>query len=486
VINVFIAVLTAYFLLGTAIAYLSRRRGVKSSSDYFVAGYRLGGFLSAMTYAATTYSAFMMVGLVGLTYATGVGALGFELIYLLATLVLLVTIAPKAWVMAKERGWVSPSEMLSDLYSSRALGYLVAATYLVALLPYISAQLSGIAVVFEGVGLSYGLGVAVGTALLILWVALAGMWSVATTDAYQGLWMIFSAAALVTWLTFSFIPSKGVNLNDLTAALSNAGFLGLTSFWSFNTFLAYTLPWVFFAVTNPQVVVRVFIPKDGRAYKNMVSLFSIYGFIYTVVVVYVGLVSRGLTLLNLFENVANRDLVTPKLLLNMDATLASIIYVSIIAAATSTANSIVLAVASSFVRDIYEKAFSGKHSLKVANALVLTLSVAAAGIALLRTGFIVDLSVLTSVILLPLAPITILAWLNPNISKSKEARAAAIASVALGVAIALSAATYLGPRATFLSSWGGLPISLWVLITSTSITLIGFTLGKLRSVGKPS
>ncbi len=480
-INVFIIVLIAYLLLGTTLAYFSRRYGVKSSSDYFVAGYKLGGFLSAMTYAATTYSAFMMVGLVGLAYATGVGALGFELIYLLATLVLLSSIAPKAWAMARERGWVSPSEMLSDLYNSRILGYLVAATYLVALLPYTSAQLSGIAVVFEGIGLSYGLGVVVGVALLILWIVLAGMWSVAVTDAYQGLWMIFSAIALITWLTLYFIPLKGVSINDLTVALSNAGFLGLTNFWSFNTFLAYTLPWIFFAVTNPQVVVRIFVPKDGRAYKNMIFLFSIYGFTYTIIAVYVGLLSKGLTLLNLFENVAYRDLVTPKLLLNADPTLASIIYVSIIAAAISTANSIVLAVASSFVRDVYEKAFRGKHPLRVANALVLALSMAAAGIAFLRTGFIVDLSVLTSVILLPLAPTTILAWFNPNVSRSREARIAAIASITSGVVLALGAATYLGPRATFLSNWGGLPISFWVLTTSTIISLIGFTLGKLKS-----
>ena len=61
------------FVVGTVLALASRRFGMGTSRDYFVADYRLGGFLAAMTYTATTYLALMMVGLVGLTFMTGVG-----------------------------------------------------------------------------------------------------------------------------------------------------------------------------------------------------------------------------------------------------------------------------------------------------------------------------------------------------------------------------------------------------------------------------
>jgi SSS family solute:Na+ symporter len=47
-------------------------------NEFFLANRQFGGFVSAIMYAATTYSAFMMVGLAGLTYKIGVGALGFE------------------------------------------------------------------------------------------------------------------------------------------------------------------------------------------------------------------------------------------------------------------------------------------------------------------------------------------------------------------------------------------------------------------------
>ena len=46
---VFLIVFALYIVFGTVIALLSRRLGVKTTADYFVAGYRLGGFLASMT-----------------------------------------------------------------------------------------------------------------------------------------------------------------------------------------------------------------------------------------------------------------------------------------------------------------------------------------------------------------------------------------------------------------------------------------------------
>lgn len=52
-------------VVGTGIVIIVHR-AKQSQEDYFVGGRRIGGTVSALTYAVTTYSAFMMVGLVGL------------------------------------------------------------------------------------------------------------------------------------------------------------------------------------------------------------------------------------------------------------------------------------------------------------------------------------------------------------------------------------------------------------------------------------
>jgi SSS family solute:Na+ symporter len=90
--------------------------------EYFLADRKVGGFISAMTYSATTYSAFMMVGLVGLTYSSGIGSLGFEMTYLAATVILMVIFAPRYWAAGRIFRLVTPSELLARRYRSPMAG----------------------------------------------------------------------------------------------------------------------------------------------------------------------------------------------------------------------------------------------------------------------------------------------------------------------------------------------------------------------------
>ena len=62
-----------YVALGTWMAYMSRKGMGVGITEYFLANRRVGGFVAALTYSATTYSAFMMVGLAGFTYRGGEG-----------------------------------------------------------------------------------------------------------------------------------------------------------------------------------------------------------------------------------------------------------------------------------------------------------------------------------------------------------------------------------------------------------------------------
>lgn len=453
----FSILLSLYMIIGTIIALFSKRFGVKSTSEYFVGNYRLGSFLASMTYAATTYSAFMMVGLVGLTYTTGIGALGFELAYLVATISILTIFSQKIWKLARERKWISPSEMISDLYESKIIGHFIAIVYLLALIPYVSAQIIGIGVIFESIGLNYGFGIIIATFLTLLWTILAGIWSVATTDAYQAILMI-TAAFLFLGLTIFKIPDFSI-INDV----------GLSSFWSINTFLAYTIPWIFFAITNPQVVQRLYMPANEKVLKNMIRYFSIYGFLYTLIVVIIGMMAKGLTNIGLLPYITNRDAVTPTLLLNFNPLIASFIFISIVAAAISTANSIILSVTSSIIRDFFERR-SSKNILTISNIVVIIFSLIAGLIAFLRPGFIVEMSVLSSVILIPLAPVTIIGL----ITNAKNLKYGALIGLILGIIFALYNALIYGPLRTFLVNIYGIPISLWILFISILPILLNY------------
>lgn len=170
---------------------------------------------------------------------------------------------------------------------------------------------------------------------------------------------------------------------------------------------------------------------------------------------------------------------TPTLISRLHPVLASFIYISILAAAVSTANSIILTVASSFFRDFIEKrGVSGVSVFKLSNTIVALLTIASAYLAHLRLGFVVDLSVLTSVLLLPLAPVTVAAWLAPHESRGGF-RGAALLSLLIGAFTAFGFALSLGPRKTFLTSYYGLPVSALILIITSITTLTGYVIPKL-------
>jgi len=60
-------------------------------------------------------------------------------------------------------------------------------------------------------------------------------------------------------------------------------------------------------------------------------------------------------------------------------------------------------------------------------------------------------------------------------------RIEALMSLLAGSIMALSAAVIYGPKKAFITTWIGLPISAWILITSTVILLIGFIRSKYLS-----
>src|SRR5690554_4453353 len=193
-----------YIVLALFVAYLSRVGPSTSMSDYFLGGRMMGGVVSALSYSATTYSAFMMVGLAGLTYRGGVGALGFEIIYF-AGVSLVAIFGPRFWAVGRHYGFVTPYEMLGHRYGTRWVAVAAGLVSLVFLIPYCAVQLAGVGYLLAGMtdgGIPFGVGILVATVLAIVLSYIAGIRSVMWTDSLQALVMIV-AAVLVTGLVVS-------------------------------------------------------------------------------------------------------------------------------------------------------------------------------------------------------------------------------------------------------------------------------------------
>jgi len=458
----------AYVVISVIVAMLSRAGKSTTMSDYFLGGRSMGGVVSALSYSATTYSAFMMVGLAGLTYKGGVGALGFEIVYF-AGVSLVAIFGPRFWAAGKKYGFVTPSEMLGARYGSRWVAIAAAVVSCVFLIPYSAVQLSGIGYLVSGMtegGISFGTGLLIATVLAIFFSYVAGIRSVMWTDSLQALVMIV-ASALVAILVVSELG--GFNAMFATVAERKPEMLTVPGpgLFSLQTFIGLTIPWFFFSISNPQVSQRLFMPESLGALRRMLLIFLCFGLIYTLVSVI-----WGFSAFVAFPDLASPDLATSVLLASdfVPPVLGVIVMVGILAAAVSTIDSILLTLSSMVARDVYGNVGgdqSDHRQLWVGKLVIPVISLLALGFAALELSLISILSVAASAGLVVTVPAIVGAFFW-----KRGTAAGALASIAGGglfvIAMYLTGNKLFGYNAGIL----GLPVSTLLFVGVSLVTRV--------------
>lgn len=433
--------------IAVSIAGAARRGLGQGPVEFFIGGRRLRGFVSGMTYSATTYSAFMLVGLVGLTYKSGVGALGFEMTYLIFTILFLVVFGPRFWLVAKDHDYITPPELLGNRYQSKWVAVIASAISFIMLIPYSSIQLMGAGLLVSGLSnnmIPFMVGVLLMAALSGFCAMWAGMRSVSWTDAFQAITMLTTSVIALFFIFFQFFDSPQGFVSTIT--VENPELLRFT--WDAKYFVGLTLPWAFFALTNPQVAQRMFVPDKISSLRRMILYFSIFGFTYTIISTLFGLQAA-----NILPGLENPDNAMPTLLTKIPVVLALIIFVGIFAAATSTLGSIVLTLSSQFSRDIAKQMWpelSEKKETWAGRVSMLVLLIVCVIFAWFQPGMIAVLSSMASGGLLVMAPTIVGAffWIRSTASG---------ASISMLVGGVVTATMYLAevyPLGWWPSVWG--------------------------------
>jgi len=446
----------------TAIALLvaaAARRGMgRGASEFFIGGRRIKGFVSGMTYAATTYSAFMLVGLVGLTYRSGVGALGFEMTYLMFTVLFLVVFGPRFWIAGKRFDYITPPELLGSRYENKGVAVVAAVISLVMLIPYSSVQLIGAGILVEGLSggqipfIVGAIALAILSGVTAIW---AGMRSVSWTDAVQAMAMIVTSLIAILFVFFRLFDGPVDFIGTITSTRPQL----LEFTWSPSLFIGISLPWAFFALTNPQVSQRLFIPDRLSSMRRMILYFAVFGFLYTVISTLFGFSAASL-----IPGLENPDHAMPQLLSRFPAALALILFIGIFAAASSTLGSIVLTLSSLVSRDVIRNVNPNVDEVGEQRAARITMIVVLAicvGFASLQLDLIAMLSSMASGGLLVMAPAIIAAFFW-----KRGTAAGALVSMITGGA--LTALLYVLQRSGFTL------LGQWPAIWGSAVTLVLF------------
>jgi len=340
-----ITALLIWFAAGNVVSFFARKKLGSGIPEYFLGGRRISGVIAAFTLSATLYSAFMMIGLVGLVYRAGIAPFGFESVYYISAILLMAVFVPRFWIAGKRYGYITASDLFAGRYENRAIAVIVGLMFIITHIPFTSVQLMGAGYLTAGLSngaIPYWVGSMILGIIAFVYAWWAGMRSVAWTDALQGVVMLLTSFALLGFIWVVFFPDGMFN----TIAASYSEKLRFT--WGWSIWLGLTLPWMFTMLVSPHINQRFFIPKNVRAMRGMIVGFGVFGFVYMMLVVLFGLAAN-----HIVPGLENADAAMPSMLKMVPMALGLIFAVGIFAASVSTVNSVVLTLSSIVGRDIY-------------------------------------------------------------------------------------------------------------------------------------
>lgn len=457
--NVLAAVfLGVYLLILLVIAVIGFRRRENTLEDFYVSKREVGAFVAFMTFSATLFSSFTLVGMPGFFYKHGIGSWVFIAFADIFMAVMIWLFGYRIWSLGKRFNYVTPTEFLKDRYESKLVMIVAGLVGILFLLPYISTQLVGASIMLAELGLPVLGGSLLFAVIVLVYSELGGMRTVAWTDALQGgLFLIIGllvAGFLLAWHPGNLFLDV-VKINP--ALMSVPGPSGL---FTLPMMISFFIMIIFMPATQPQLTVRFFLPKSKRVLKTMMIASPIFAFLAMLPTLVIGL---GAHLIN--PGLASGDLALPTVLTVMPGIIMALALVAVIASSMSTVDSQILALSSIITKDFFvnlrKRMMGARARMWTARISMFIILGVAFLISMKPPKLIVTLSILSFAGTLQILPTMVgaLFW-------SRATGWGALASMLVGVAV-LSMAQWGGWK-----PWLGFHGAIWGLVAGFLVLIV--------------
>ncbi len=351
----------------------------ESTSDFYLGGRRLGPLVTAMSAEASDMSSYLLMGLPGLAYLSGVADVGWTVIGLAAGTYV-------NWLLTARRlrryTHITGSFTLPQFFSRRfrdeknLLAAISALIIIIFFVPYTASGFSACGKLFSTLfGMDYMTAMILSALVIVGYTAAGGFLAASVTDFIQS---IIMTAAILFVLIFSTVSAGG-----LGAVLENAralpGYLSLTSTYAEATGSASpygllkivsTCAWGLGYFGMPHILLRFMAIENEEKLKLSRRVASIWVVIAMSVAVLIGIVGRSMSAGGLIVSLSGSDTETiivriADLLSSygiVPALIAGLVMAGILASTMSTADSQLLAASSSVSQNILQEAFRLKLS----------------------------------------------------------------------------------------------------------------------------
>lgn len=374
-----IVYLVAMVLVGV---YYSRKGGGATSSDFYLGGRKLGPVVTAMSAEASDMSSWLLMGLPGLAYISGIAEPGWTAIGLaIGTYLnwLIVAKRLRNYTVAI-KAFTIPSFFSRRFHDKRSiLSGVAAIVILIFFVPYTASGFKAIGTLFTSLfGWDYHMTMIIGAVVVVLYTVMGGFLAVSTTDFIQS---IIMTVALIAIVIFGIDQAGGWD-----AVVSNAqslpGYLNMTQGHNMaegtpSTYsglsIASTLAWGLGYCGMPHILLRFMGIEDPEKLKISRRVASIWVVVAMFVAILIGVIGYSVTVagnIPFLSTSAESETIIVVLadLLSKHgaflAIVAGLVLAGILASTMSTADSQLLAAASSVSNDLMEDVLGIKINMK--------------------------------------------------------------------------------------------------------------------------
>jgi sodium/proline symporter len=386
-----VAYLSIVLIIG--IAYSKKTKNV---GDFYLGGRKLGPFVTAMSAEASDMSSWLLMGLPGVAYLTGIADAGWTAIGLaLGTYLNWLIVAKKIRNYSAHIGAITVPDYFSLRYKdkTRLLMAIAAVVIIIFFVPYTASGFAACGKLFGTLfGVDYHVAMVVSAIVIVGYTSLGGFNAASTTDLIQS---IIMTIALVIVLVFGITKAGGMGA-VIDNAQSLSGYLnmfqihnadtGASSPYSFITIVS-TLAWGLGYFGMPHILLRFMAIEDPHKIKTSRRVASVWALVSMAIGITIGVVGLAMVKEGALAPLDDSETIIIQIanLLSQHgvaaALIAGVILAGILASTMSTADSQLLAASSSASENIIGGLFKVKlnetSQMVVARITLIIISVIA-------------------------------------------------------------------------------------------------------------
>ena len=373
-------VIVVYLLAVLAIGFHFAKKN-ESASDFYLGGRKLGPIVTAMSAEASDMSSYLLMGLPGLAYLSGVADVGWTVVGLTVGTYL-------NWLFTARRlrryTHITESYTLPQFFSKRyhddknILSALAAIFIIIFFVPYTASGFAACGKLFASLfDANYITAMILSAIVIICYTTAGGFLAASTTDLIQS---IIMTVAIGFVLAFSVISAGGMG-----AVIENVkalpGYLSLTNTYVETAGAAQpyrfiqiisTVAWGLGYFGMPHILLRFMAIEDEKKLKISRRVASVWVVIAMTIAVMIGIVGRTLSSNGMIPQLSGSDTETVIVQVAhflsthgiLPALMAGLILAGILASTMSTSDAQLLAASSSVSQNILQEALHIKMSKK--------------------------------------------------------------------------------------------------------------------------